>query len=170
MLKIYVKPNINFRLTNEKVQTFLKLLLNSEMNWMIFIKILKNKIQIKAQNINLSWWYDWCYSNNKNLNPIVTEIFIRGKKLNISLVFITKSYFTVSKNIKLNLRYCFIMKIQNKRKLQQIAFYHSSDIDINDYMNLYKKCTSKLYFSLVIDATLASDNLLRFWKNILERL
>ena len=54
MLKIYVKPNINFRLTNEKVQTFLKLLLNSEMNWMIFIKILKNKIQIKAQNINLS--------------------------------------------------------------------------------------------------------------------
>ena len=62
------------------------------------------------------------------------------------------------------------MKIQNKRKLQQIAFYYSSNIDIKDYMNLYKKCTSKLYFSLVIDATLASDNLLCFSKNLLERI
>ena len=122
MLKIYVKPNINFRLTNEKVQTFLKLLLNSEMNWMIFIKILKNKIQIKAQNINLSWWYDWCYSNNKNLNPIVTEIFIRGKKLNISLVFITKSYFTVPKNIKLNLRYCFLWKYKTNENFNKLHF------------------------------------------------
>ena len=122
MLKIYVKPNINFRLTNEKVQTFLKLLLNSEMNWMIFIKILKNKIQIKAQNINLSWWYDWCYSNNKNFNPIVTEIFIRGKKLNISLVFITKSYFTVPKNIKLNLSYCFLWKYKTNENFNKLHF------------------------------------------------
>ena len=48
--------------------------------------------------------------NNKNLNPVVTELFIRGKKLNISFVFITLSYFTVSKNIRLNSTHYFVMK------------------------------------------------------------
>ena len=55
---------------------------------------------------------------NKKLNPIVTELFIRGRKLNISLVFITKSYFAVPKSIKLNSTHCFVMKILNKRELQ----------------------------------------------------
>ena len=62
---------------------------------------------------------------NKKLNPIVTELFIRGKKLNISLVFITQSYFPVPKNIRLNSTHYFIMKILNKHELQQIAFNHS---------------------------------------------
>ena len=53
---------------------------------------------------------------------------------------------------------CFIMKIQNKRELQQIASNHSSDIDFKDFMNLYKKYTTKPYCFLVIDTTLASDN------------
>ena len=81
----------------------------------------------------------------KKLNPIVMELFIRGKKLNISIVFITQSYFTVPKNIRLNSTHYFIMKIPNKRDLQQIAFNHSSDIDFQDFMNLYKKCTEKPY-------------------------
>ena len=55
--------------------------------------------------------------SNKNLNPIVTELFIRGRKLNISLVFIAQSYFAVSKNIRLNSTHYFVMKIPNKRKL-----------------------------------------------------
>ena len=55
--------------------------------------------------------------SNKNLNPIVTELFIRGRKLNISLVFIAQSYFAVSKNIRLNSTHYFVMKILNKRKL-----------------------------------------------------
>ena len=108
--------------------------------------------------------------SNKKLNPIVTELFIRGRKLNISLVFITQSYFAVPKNIRLNSTHYFVMKIPNKRELQQIAFNHSSDIDFQDFMNLYKKCTAKLYSFLVIDATLASDNSLRFRKNLLERI
>ena len=83
--------------------------------------------------------------NNKKLNPIVTELFIRGRKLNISLVFITQSYFAVPKNIRLNSTHYFVMKIPNKRELQQIAFNHSSDIDFQDFMNLYKKCTTKPY-------------------------
>ena len=60
------------------------------------------------------------------------------------------------------------MKIPDKRQLQQIAFNHSSDIDFNVFMNLYKKCTAKPYSFLVVDATLASDNLSQFRKNLLE--
>ena len=60
--------------------------------------------------------------SNKKLNPIVTELFIRGRKSNISLVFITQSYFGVPKNIRLNSTHYLFMKTQNKRVLQQIAF------------------------------------------------
>ena len=72
--------------------------------------------------------------SNKKLNPIVTELFIRGRKLNISLVFITQSYFAVLKNVRLDSIHYFVMKIPNERKLQQIAFNHSSDIDFQDFM------------------------------------
>ena len=104
--------------------------------------------------------------SNKKRNPIVTELFIRERRLNYPLVFITESYFAVPKNIGLNLTHYFVMKILTKRELQQIAFNHSSDIDFQDFMNLYKKCTAKPYSSLVFDATLASDNYLRFKKNL----
>ena len=83
--------------------------------------------------------------SNITLNPIVTELFIRGRKLNSSIVFNTQSCFAVPKNIRLNSRHYFIMKIPKKRELQHIAFKHSSDIDFNDFMNLYKKCTAKLF-------------------------
>ena len=62
------------------------------------------------------------------------------------------------------------MKIPDKWQLGQIAYNHSSDIDFNDIMNLYKKCTPKPYSFLVIDVTLASDNRLHFRKNFLERI
>ena len=58
------------------------------------------------------------------------------------------------------------MKIPNKQELQQIACNQSSDIDFRDFMNLYNKCNAKPYSSLVSDTTLASDNPLRFRKNI----
>ena len=103
------------------------------------------------------------------INPIVTELF-RGRKLNTSLVFIAQSYFVVPKNIRLNPTHYFVMKITNKRELQQIAFNHSSDIDLQDFMNLYKKFTAKPFSFLLIDTTLASDNLLRFRKNLVERI
>ena len=82
--------------------------------------------------------------SNIKPNPIVTELFIRGRKLNISIVFNTQSCFAVPKNIRLNSRHYFIMNIPKKLELQHIAFKHSSDIDFNDFMNLYKKCTAKL--------------------------
>ena len=77
--------------------------------------------------------------NNKNLNPIVTEFFIRGRKLNILIAFITQSYFKAPKDVILNSTHFFIMKIPNKRELQQIALNHSSDIDFKDFMKIYEK-------------------------------
>ena len=104
--------------------------------------------------------------SNKKLNVIVTELFIWGRKLNISLVFITQSYLAISKNIRQNSTHYFVMKIPNKTERQQIAFNHSSDIDFKDFMNLYRKCIAKQYSDLVIDAILASDNPLSFRKNL----
>ena len=104
--------------------------------------------------------------NNKKINSIVTELIIRGKKLNISLVFITQSHFKVPKDVRLNTTHFFIMKIPNKRELQQIAINHSSDIDFNDFIRIYKKCTDKPYSFLVNYTTLSSDNPLRFRKNL----
>ena len=99
--------------------------------------------------------------NNKKLNPLVTELFRRGRKLIISLVFITQSYFATPRNIRLNSMHYFLRKNPNKQELQQI---------ILTFKTLWisaKKCTAKPYSFLVIDATFASDNLLPFWKILL---
>ena len=101
----------------------------------------------------------------KELNSIVTELFIRGRKLNIYLVFITQSYFKVPKDVRNNSTHFFIMKIPNKRELQQIAINHSWDINTGDFIEIYRKCTDKPYSFLVIDTTLPSNNRLRFRKN-----
>ena len=106
--------------------------------------------------------------NNKKLNPVVTELFIRGRKLNISIVFITHSCFKVPKDVKLNSTHFFIRKIPNKRELQQIALNHSSDIDFKGFMKIYKKCTAEPYSFLVNDTTLPSNDPLRFRKNLLK--
>ena len=95
--------------------------------------------------------------NNKRLNTIVTELFIRGRKLNISLLFITQSYFVVPQNISLNCTH-YIMKNANKQEHQHFL------------KNFYRNCAAKPYSSLIIDATLASDNLLCFRKNLAERI
>ena len=104
--------------------------------------------------------------NNKKLNAIVPELFIRGRKLNISLVFITQSYFKIPKDVRLNTSHFFIAKIPNKRELQQIAINHSSDINTKDFANIYRKCTAEPYSFLVNDTTLPSNNPLRFRKNL----
>ena len=83
-------------------------------------------------------------------------------------MFLLQCYFSVPKGIRLNLTHYFILKIQNKRELQQFAFNHSSDIDFEAFMNLYKKFIEKIYSFLVIDTTVASDNSSRFRKNLLE--
>ena len=105
--------------------------------------------------------------SNEKLSPIVTELLLRGRKHNISLVFTSQSYFKISKIIRLNAAQYFIMKIPKKRVLQQIASNHSSDIDFKDFRKLYNDYTKEPYSSLVNDTTLSLDNPLRFRKNLL---
>ena len=99
--------------------------------------------------------------HSKKLNSILTKLFIRGSKLNISL-FITQSYFKVPKDVRLNTSHFFISKSPNKRELRQIAINHSSDISTKDFINIYSKCTAEPYSFFVNDTTLASENPLRF--------
>ena len=72
--------------------------------------------------------------NNKKLNTVVAELFIRGRKINISIVFITQSYFKVPKDVRLNSTHFFTMKFPNKRELQPTDLNHSSDIDFKCFM------------------------------------
>ena len=104
---------------------------------------------------------------NKQFQAIVKELFIRCRKLNISLAFITQSYFLVPKDVRLNSTHFLIMKITNKRELQNIATNRSADIDYNDFVNIYRECTRKPYSFLTIDTTLPASNSLRFRKNLL---
>ena len=78
---------------------------------------------------------------NKIFQAIIKELFIRCRKLNISLVLITQSYFSVPKNVRLNSTHYLIMKIKNKSELQNIAINHSSDIDYKNFMKIYRECT-----------------------------
>ena len=89
------------------------------------------------------------------------------QKTKISLVFIPQSSFFVPKDVKLKLTYYLIMKINNKRELQNIAINILADIDYNDFVRIYKECTRKPYSFLTIDGTLPANDPLRFRKNLL---
>ena len=78
---------------------------------------------------------------NKIFQAIIKELFIRCRKLNISLVLITQSYISVPKNVRLNSTHYLIIKIKNKSELQNIAINHSSDIDYKNFMKIYRECT-----------------------------
>ena len=107
---------------------------------------------------------------NKKLNSIVTELFIRARKLNISFVFITQAYFKVPKDVRLNTTDFFITKSLSKGELQQIAINHSSDISTEHFVNIYRKCTPEPYSFFVNDTTLPSDNPLKFRENLVEHI
>ena len=82
---------------------------------------------------------------SKKFQAIIKELFIRCKKLNILLVFTKQSYFSVSKDIRLNSTHYLIMKISNRKKSQNIAINHSADIDYQDFMKIYRKYTKEPY-------------------------
>ena len=115
---------------------------------------------VKYESLLLIWLL--IYLVIKNLNKIVTERFIRDKILKISVVFIRQSYFVAPKKL--------ILKIPNNWELQQFIFHHSSDMDLKEFMNFYKKCTAKPYSLLVIDASITSDNLVYFRRKVVERI
>ena len=107
---------------------------------------------------------------NKRFQSIIEDLFIRCRKSNISLVFITQYYFSVPKVVRLNLTHYLIMKINNKRELQNIAINHSADIDYKDFIKMYRECTKEPYNFLTIDIKLPSNNPLRFRKNLFDTL
>ena len=87
-------------------------------------------------------------SNNK-FQAIIKELFIRRRKFNISLVFITQSYFSVPKDVRLNSTHYLIMKINNRKELQNIKINHSAEDDYNDFMRIYREYTRKPYSFLI---------------------
>ena len=83
--------------------------------------------------------------HNKKLNSIVTKLLVKGRKSNISLVFVTQSYFKISIDVRLNTSHFFIAKIPNKRELQQIEINHLSDINTKDFANIFRTYTNEPY-------------------------
>ena len=94
---------------------------------------------------------------NKKIQAIIKELFIRCWKLIISLAFITQSYFSVPKDVRLNSTHYLIMKVNNKRELQNIAINYSVDIDYQDLIKIYWECTKEQYNSLAIDNHITSQ-------------
>ena len=103
--------------------------------------------------------------SSKRFKAIIKELFIRCRKLNISIVFITQSYFRTPKDARLNSMHYVIMKIQSRKKLQNIAPENSGDIDFKEFLKTYKDYTSKPYSCMIINTTVPSDNPMRVRKN-----
>ena len=97
-------------------------------------------------------------------------MFIRCRKISISVAFITQSYFSVPKDIRLNSTHYLIMKINNRIEFKNIATDHSADIDYQDFKKIYRECTKEPFNFLTIDTTLPASNPLRFRKNLFESL
>ena len=106
--------------------------------------------------------------SSKNFKAIIKELFIRCRKLNISIVFITQSYFRTPKYARLNRTHYVIMKIQSKKELQNITQENSGDIDFKDFLKVYKDYTSEPYPCMIIDATVPSRHPMRFRKNMIR--
>ena len=104
---------------------------------------------------------------NKKFQAVAKELFIKCRKLSISLVFITQPYFSVPKDVRLNSTHYWIIKINNRNELQNIAINHSADIDYLDFMKIYRECTKEPYSFFTIDTTFPASDSLRFRKNLL---
>ena len=104
----------------------------------------------------------------RRFQAIIKELFIRFRKLIISIVFIMQSYFSVPKDFRLNSTQYLTMKINNRKELQNTAINHSADIDYKDFMNIYRECTKEPYNFLTIDTMLPASDPLRFRKNLFD--
>ena len=107
---------------------------------------------------------------DKKAQHVLQDLFTRSRKLNISLVFISPSYFSVPKLVRFNCTHYLIIKIYNRKELQQIAIDNSADIDYKDFLKIYRHCTNEPYLFLTINATLSTDNPMRCRKNFSDPL
>ena len=106
--------------------------------------------------------------SNKKAQQVLKELFIRCRKLNISLCCLNQSYFSVPKDVRLNYTHYIIFKLNSKRELQNIAINHSADMDYKDFVKIYRDCTKESYNFLTIDITQPVDK--RFKKNFNDPL
>ena len=107
---------------------------------------------------------------NRRFHTIIKELFTKCRKINISLDFITQSYFSVPKDVSLNSTHYSIMKINNRKELQNITINHSANTDYKDFMKIYRECTKEPLNVLTIDTTLSASNPLRFRTKLFETL
>ena len=91
--------------------------------------------------------------SDRKAQQILKDLFIRCRKLNISLCFLTQPYFSVPKDVRLNCTHYILFKLNSKRELQDIAINHSADVGYKDFIKIYRDCTSELFNFLVIDTT-----------------
>ena len=105
---------------------------------------------------------------DKKAQQVLKEPFIECRKLNISLCFLTQSYFSVPKDVRLNCTHYIIFKLNNKRELQTIAINHSADIDYKDFIKIYRDSTKEPYNLLTIDTIQPFDK--RFKKKFNDSL
>ena len=102
---------------------------------------------------------------NKKFQAIIKELFIRCRKLNILLVFITQSCFSVPEDVRWNSTHYLIMKINKKSELENIVRSHLANTDYEEFVKLYKECVKEHFSFLTIDTTLPASDLLRIRKN-----
>ena len=107
-------------------------------------------------------------TGNKRFEAIIKKLFIRCRKLNMPFAFITRAYLFVPKDVRLNATHYFIMKINNRIELRNVAFNHSADIDYKDFMKIYRKCTKEPYNLLTTDTTFPASDPLRSRKNLFD--
>ena len=105
---------------------------------------------------------------DKKVQQILKELFVRCRKINISLCFLTQSYFSVPKDVRLNRTHNLFFKIHNRKELQQIALDHSPDLDYKDFIGIYTKRTNEPFNFLTIDTTQPTDK--KFIKTFDESL
>ena len=100
---------------------------------------------------------------SEKFKGIVKELFIRCRKLNISIVFITQSYFRTPKDARLNSTHYILMKMGNKKELKSIAEENSGHLDIKDFLKTYNYCTKDPYLFMMVDTR--STSRVTFKKN-----
>ena len=103
---------------------------------------------------------------NKNFKRIIKELFYRARKINVSIVFITQSYFRALKDARLNSTHYILMKIGNKKELKIIAEEKSGHLDYKDFLKMYNNCTREPYSFMTIDARPTATMVFR--KNFVE--
>ena len=103
---------------------------------------------------------------SETFKAIVKELFIRCRKLNISIIFITQSYFRTPKDARLNSTHNILMKISNKKELKCIAEENSGHLGFKDFLKIYNYCTNEPYSFMMVDASFTAR--VTFKKNFNE--